>query len=273
MDVDIASPGHKANPYPFYARLRAEEPVRRIALRGGQAAWLVTRYDDVAAALKDERLVKDKRAALTPGQAAKEPWVPGPFRSLMRNMLDLDPPDHTRLRALVHRAFTPRLVEAIRPRIESLADGLLAAATARGGMDLIRDYALPIPTTIIAEMLGVPESDRHRFHRWSRSIVSVNPFGWGRFMAIPGVIALLRLIRRLVTARRSEPRDDLVSSLVRAEEAGETLSEEELAAMVFLLLVAGHETTVSPAISKSGGSRTRAGLCCPTGPEGDGPVG
>ena len=160
-------------------------------------------------------------------------------------MLDLDPPDHTRLRSLVHRAFTPRLVEQMRGRIQSLADDLLDAARGRGGMDLIRDYALPIPTTIIAEMLGVPDGDRHRFHRWSRSIVAASPSGWGMLKAIPSAMAFLRYIRRLVASRRADPRDDLLGSLVQAEEAGEQLSEDELVAMVFLLLVAGHETTVN----------------------------
>jgi cytochrome P450 PksS len=112
-------------------------------------------------------------------------------------------------------------------------------------MDLIRDYALPIPTTIIAEMLGVPDSDRRRFHRWSRSIVSAAPSGWGMIKAIPSAMAFLRYIRRLLASRRAQPRDDLVTALVQAEEAGEHLSGDELVAMVFLLLVAGHETTVN----------------------------
>ncbi|MFO0889614.1 MAG: cytochrome P450 [Isosphaeraceae bacterium] len=245
MDVDIASPAHKANPYPFYARLRAESPVHRVTLPDRRPAWLVTRYDDVAAVLKDERFVKDKAAALTAEQAARQPWVPRVFRPLERNMLDVDPPDHTRLRTLVQRAFTPRLIEAMRPRIESLADELLAGAGRRGGMDLIRDYALPIPTTIIAEMLGVPDADRRRFHRWSRVIVSATPSGWGMIRAIPGALAFLRYIRRLVASRRAHPRDDLVGALVRAEEEGEQLSEDELVAMIFLLLIAGHETTVN----------------------------
>src|SRR4051812_27847915 len=193
-DVDIASPGFKSDPYPFYARLRSEAPVHRVRLPDRQYAWLIARYDDVAAALKDERLAKDKAAALTAEQAAKQPWVPRMFRPLERNMLDTDPPDHTRLRNLVHRAFTPRLVEQMRGRIQSLADGLIDAARRRGSMDLIRDYALPIPTTIIAEMLGVPERDRHRFHRWSRVIVAATPSGWGMLRAIPSAVAFLRYI-------------------------------------------------------------------------------
>ncbi len=243
--VDLASPEFKADPYPFFARLRESSPVCRVALPGRQTAWLITRYDDVAAALKDGRLAKDPNNALTPDQAARQPWVPKMFRPLTRNMLDLDPPDHTRLRALVHKAFTPRLVDRMRERVASLAEELLDCALRRERMDLIRDYALPIPTTIIAEMLGVPAADRHRFHRWSRAIVAASPSGLAMLKAFPPVVFFLRYIRRLVRARRAEPRDDLVSALAQAEEAGDQLSEDELLAMIFLLLIAGHETTVN----------------------------
>ena len=250
MNVNLASPEHKKNPYPFYARLREEAPVCRVPLTGKQTAWLVTGYADVAVAFKDARFVKDKRNAQTPEQAAKEPWVPAFFKPLTRNMLDLDVPDHTRLRALVHKAFTPRLVERMRERVETLTEELLTeelldTAGKRASLDLIRDYALPVPTTVIAEMLGVPAGDRHRFHRWSSGIVSANASGWGMLKAIPSVMAFLRYIRKLVEARRADPQDDLVSALVQAEEAGESLSADELVAMIFLLLVAGYETTVN----------------------------
>jgi cytochrome P450 len=245
IEVDIASPEFKANLYPFFARLRETAPVCRVILPGRQTAWLITRYDDVAAALKDARFAKDRNCALTPDQAARQPWIPKMFRPLKRNMLDLDPPDHTRLRGLVQKAFTPLLIERMRARVESLADELLDAALRRRRADLIRDYALPIPTTIIAEMLGVPAKDRHRFHRWSGVIVASSPSGLAMAKGIPSVVFFLRYIRRLVRARRAEPRDDLVSSLVQAEEAGDQLSEDELLAMIFLLLVAGHETTVN----------------------------
>lgn len=245
IEVDFASPEFKADPYPFFARLREKAPVCRVILPGKQAAWLVTRYDDVAAALKDGRFAKDRNNALTTDQAAREPWIPKMFRPLTRNMLDLDPPDHSRLRALVHKAFTPRLVERMRARVALLADELLDAALRRRRVDLIREYALPIPTTIIAEMLGVPARDRHRFHRWSRVIVATSPSGLAMWKAAPSVVFFLRYIRKLVRARRARPRDDLVSALAQAEEAGDQLSEDELLAMIFLLLVAGHETTVN----------------------------
>jgi cytochrome P450 len=160
-------------------------------------------------------------------------------------MLDVDPPDHTRLRALVQKAFTPRVVERMRVRIRALTEELVDRALERGHIDLVRDYALPIPTTIIAEMLGVPIEDRHRFHRWSAAIVQSEPTGWRMIGALPHVVMFLRYIRRLVRARRAAPREDLVSALVRAEEAGDQMNEDELLSMVFLLLIAGHETTVN----------------------------
>src|SRR5436853_7034308 len=117
-NVDIASATFKADPFPFYARLRKEAPVCRVALPGGGAAWLITRYADVTAALRDERFVKNRRAAFTEEQKARQPWVPRAFEPLTRNMLDLDPPDHTWLRALVQKAFAPRHVEVMRERIQ-----------------------------------------------------------------------------------------------------------------------------------------------------------
>jgi cytochrome P450 PksS len=244
--VNIAAPGHKANPYPFYARLRAEAPVHCVSIGGGQVAWLVTRYDDVVQVLKDERFAKDRFKALTPEQLGKQPWMPAVFRPLQRTMLDVDPPDHTRLRALVQKAFHPRMIEQMRPRVETLAQSLLDAARGQRRLDLIGDYAMPIPTTIIAQMLGVPPADRHKFQRWSKAIVSVSsPTMLAMLRVVPHGWAFLRYLRRLVRERRAAPGDDLVSALVQAEEAGEQLSEDEMLSMVFLLLVAGHETTVN----------------------------
>ncbi len=216
-----------------------------MTLPGGRSVWLITRYEDAAAALKDPRLVKNPDNALMPGERSKQPWVPKFFRPLTRNMLDLDPPDHTRLRALVQKTFTPRMVEALRPRIEALTSQLLSDAGRRGRFDLIRDYAFPIPATVIAEMLGVPAEDRRRFRRWSSAIVASEPSGLRMLRAIPHAAAFVRYIRRLVKLRRRLPREDLISELVAVEEAGERLSEDELVAMIFLLLVAGHETTVN----------------------------
>src|SRR5260221_3570414 len=125
MNPDLSSAAFKANPHPYYRRLREEATVYRIPLTNRQTAWLITRYEDAAAALKDERFVKDKLLALTPEQAARQPWVPGMFKPLERNMLDLDAPDHTRLRALVQKAFTPKRIEEMRERVQRLAESLL----------------------------------------------------------------------------------------------------------------------------------------------------
>src|SRR6266496_1221863 len=164
--VDLASPTFKANPHPFYARLRAESPVYRTSLRmpTRKTAWLITRYDGVVAVLRDSRFVKDPKNA---GSGTGGVWLPGPLRPMTRNMLDLDPPDHTRLRALVQKAFTPRLVEQLRGRIAELCEGLLEGNAASGRIELVAGYALPLPMAIITELLGIPRQDRGRFHAWS----------------------------------------------------------------------------------------------------------
>jgi len=244
--VNIVSAEFKANPFPFLAILRASEPVFRTTLpdKAKTPVWLMTRYADVNALLKYERLPKNRLNALTPDQVRKLPWVPPMFRPLERNMLDLDPPDHTRLRALVHKAFTPRLVEQMRARVQTLADELLEGITRHGEMDLINDYALPLPMTIITEILGVPTSDRHKFHKWSKAVVSLSSPNV-TMRVLPNVWMFIRYLRRFFKLRRQDPQDDLASALIQAEEAGDRLSEDELLAMVFLLLVAGHETTVN----------------------------
>ncbi len=244
-DSNLSGREHNADPYPYYARLRRESPVHKVILPGKEAAWLVTRYDDVVSVLKDDRFVKDRLNALVPGQSDRQPWMPAFAKPLTRNMLDVDEPDHTRLRALVNRAFTPRRVEQIRDRIESLAEDLVAAVRGRERFDLIGAIAQPIPTTIIAEMLGVPVEDRHKFSRWSRRIVSADSSAAAMLLALPNFWFFLRYIRRLVLVRRREARDDMLGALVQAEADGERLDEDELVAMVFLLLVAGHETTVN----------------------------
>src|ERR1044072_24698 len=156
--LNIVSAEFKADPFPFLARLRASEPVYRTTLPDKTVVWLITRYDDVTALLRDERFTKNRRSALTEDQLRKLPWTPSMFRPLERNMLDLDPPDHTRLRSIVHKAFTPSLVEQMRSRAQNIADELLDRVVSLGEMDLIRDFALPLPMTIITEILGVPRT-------------------------------------------------------------------------------------------------------------------
>jgi cytochrome P450 len=242
--VDITSAGFKANPFPFYESLRRDHPVYSVSLPNRTSAWLISRYDDVVAALKDPRLVKNRRSV--PGSKKTGlAWTPRMFEPLTRNMLDSDPPDHTRLRMLVHKAFTPRVVENMHERIAAVANALLNDMTSDQHVNLIERYALPIPTTIIAELIGVPAHDRHQFHRWSSTIVSITLSAWSTLRAIPALRAFLQYIRSQVEARRRRSQDDFLSALVAVEESGERLSTDELVAMVFLLLIAGHETTVN----------------------------
>lgn len=242
--LNIVSAEFKADPFPLLARLRASDPVYRTTLPDKTVVWLLPRYDDVTALLRDERFTKNRRSALTKEQLRSVPWMPPMFRPLERNMLDLDPPDHTRLRSLVHKAFTPSLIEHIRSRTQTIADELLDSTARLGEMDLIRDFALPLPMTIITEILGVPTKDHHKFHRWSQAVVSLsspNP----TLRVIPAVWKFIRYLRQFFKLRRRDPQDDLVTALIKAEEAGDKLDENELLAMVFLLLIAGHETTVN----------------------------
>ncbi|MUG98347.1 cytochrome P450 [Scytonema sp. UIC 10036] len=241
--VDITSPNFRANPFPTFKRWRNTRPVVPVQAFG-ERAWIVSRYDDVLAVLTDERLVKDRRNAQNPNQKQGEMWIPGFIKPLKSNMLDSDPPDHTRLRSLVHQAFMPRLIVQMQTRIHRLAHELIDRAQAKGEMDLVNDFALPIPMLAISEMLGVAEQDRAAFHRWSKVMVSVSKPIDG-ILAIPSLYQLIRFLRRLFREHRLNPQDDLTSTLLQAKSEGSKLSEDELIGMVALLLSAGHETTVN----------------------------
>lgn len=246
LDPDYASSAFKEAPHQHWAILRRHAPIHHVQLRNGTKAWLISRYDDAVAVLSDPRFAKDPLKAKSE-TGSKPPWLPGPLRALSRNMLDVDEPDHRRLRTLVQKAFTPRVVEELRPRIESIAGELLDGIERRGTgtADLIAEYAAPIPVTVIAELLGVQHADRRRFHRWSSDIVAADTSTWHKLRAIPSGIAFILFLRKLIRKRRAAPGDDLLSRLIEAQDAGDRLSADELLAMCFLLLVAGHETTVN----------------------------
>lgn len=243
--LDVLSPAFKADPYPTYAQLREYAPVYRAVLPDGVPVWIVTRYNDVQAVLKDERFSKNYRRAMTPEQLAQLPPVPDMFLTLNNNLLAHDPPDHTRLRTLVSKAFTPRMVDQLRPRIQQLANDLLDQVQPRGQMDLLTDYAFPLPITVICEMLGIPVADRDQFRRWSNVLVSSTSALEDAPEVLQAGGEFARYLLALVAERRAAPQADLVSGLIAAEEQGDTLSEDELLGMIFLLLVAGHETTVN----------------------------
>jgi cytochrome P450 len=244
--INLASPEFKANPYPFYAQLRAEAPVYRMTVNrpAKSPLWLITRYQDVADTLKDERFVKDPNNALPSGQVTKKTWMPNLFKIMDNNMLDRDAPDHTRLRGLVHKVFTPSRVEQMRTRVQQLADELLDNAAQNKSFDLVEHYALPIPITVISEVLGVPVQDRANFHRWTKNITSLSQ-PMEMLWKIPTFIRMLSYIRKLCQMRRVDPQDDLISALAQTNENGETLTDDELEGMIVLLLIAGHETTVN----------------------------
>ncbi|OKI01025.1 cytochrome [Streptomyces sp. CB02923] len=241
IDLGAYGPDFVADPHPYYAKLRAQGPVHRARVPEFDVmdVWLVVGYEEVRAALADPRLAKDwTRAAvplLGPGEDAE--WQ-------LMNMLDADPPQHTRLRKLVAREFTSRRVEALRPRIQQITDELLDAMLAApdGRADLVDALAFPLPLTVICELLGVPDIEREAFRVWSNEVVS--PTSHEATMTAARDMAAY--LDGLIEAKRRSPGEDLLSALVRtSDEDGDQLSQQELLGMAFLLLVAGHETTVN----------------------------
>lgn len=244
--LDIASPVFKAQAHQTYARLRAQQPVWRIKPPlGGRPAWMVLRYDDVAALLKDSRFAKDRANAFTAAELREGPRVPKFIKPLMRGMLDRDDPDHARLRRLVQKAFTPQRVAGMERSTLAICERLLDRIEGRRRFDLIADYALPLPVTVISDLLGVPPRDRRKFAGWSRTIIKNSATPWGLLASFPDLAAMLRYQRWLVAEKRARPGNDLVSDLVKAEDAGDQLDQDELLSMIALLLTAGHETTTN----------------------------
>jgi cytochrome P450 len=232
--VEYLGAEYFTDPYTVHARLRAQRPVARVIMPGGMPAWLVTGYAEARAALTDPRLLKLPRG-----------WRPEPntiMAAIELHMLNSDPPDHERLRKLVNKAFTARRVEQLRPRITAITAQLLDDMSTRHEVDLLASFAFPLPITVICELLGVPVADRDEFRTWSATIVS-NTVSPEVFEA--HATAMTVYFRQMLAARRREPADDLLSALVAARDEEDRLSEDELLSMAFLLLVAGHETTVN----------------------------
>ncbi|WP_327379491.1 MULTISPECIES: cytochrome P450 [unclassified Streptomyces] len=222
-----------ANPYPYYAKMRAEGPVHEVRTDDLERIWMIVGYEEARAALADQRFSKDWRTT--------EHWsVSG--NPINANMLETDPPHHTRLRKLVAREFTPRRIEALRPRVEEITAGLLDAMVPAGRADLIDAFAFPLPMTVICELLGVPDIDRDSFRLLSNAIVTPE----SREKESEAVHAMGAYLVELIEDKRRAPGDDLMSALIQAHhDDGDRLSPDELIGMAFLLLVAGHETTVN----------------------------
>ncbi|RIK44466.1 MAG: cytochrome P450 [Chloroflexi bacterium] len=248
---DLFGPRFKAQAYTVYAQMRQEMPVYRRANAGGAGATcFITTYDEAVAVLRDaRRFVKDVRNTMTPAERAALPDQPPLLRLLSNHMLNLDPPDHTRLRGLVNKAFTARMVDQLQGRVEAVAHELLDRIQPQGQADLIDAFALPLPIIVIADLLGIPTRDRNRFRTWSNALVAPSADEARNAKKLAKSRQLMQdfidYLRAVFAARRSRPCDDLVTSLLHAEEAGDVLSEEELFSMILLLVVVGHETTVN----------------------------
>jgi cytochrome P450 len=242
---DPFAPGFTDDPYPQYATLRAEAPVYQHPF----GFWLLTRYDDVSWLLRAGLSVEDRNVADGPFQELREQMYGDEFvRAEKLSMLDRDPPDHTRLRRLVSKAFTPRAVEALRPRITELVNGMLDGADRLGQVDLVDVLAFPLPFAVIAEMLGTPPADHERLRELTGTVVrSLEP------VADPELVAaiaaadaeLIVMAADMIAWKRANPADDLLTALIAAEDDGDALSDDELVAQTLLLYIAGHETTVN----------------------------
>jgi len=247
---DLYSHDFRVSTHETYARMRDESPVHlQPGLDGETPIWFVTRYDDVVAMLTDnERFVLDPALVFPPDELAERRSsgvVPDLDPRVNTSLLNLDGADHRRLRKLVTKAFTPRIVEQLRPRIQQIADELVDRVASSGRMELVDDFAFPLPITVIAELLGIPVEDQDRFRMWSSTFVTPALTPELQEEAARHGEEFIAYLDDLFARRRAEPTEDLVSALVRSEDEGDHLSENELYSMVVLLIVAGHETTVS----------------------------
>ena len=239
-----------ANPYPVYEALRHGPPA---VYYEPTNQWLVPHHRNVSTLLRDRRLGRSYLHVASHaemGRPAEPEWL-RPFWSVIRNgMLDREPPDHTRLRRLVAKAFTPRYVEGLRAPVQAITDRLVDAVEGAGEFDLISAVAEPLPVTVIAELLGIPEEDRHRLRPWSTEIClmyELNPTDEMARRALSAAVEFSDYLRALSRERRRSPRDDLISALAQVADAGDVLSEDELIGTCVLLLNAGHEASVNGA--------------------------
>jgi len=248
---DPLDPAHRDDPYPVYARMRANDPAHLTP--DGEPTLYLFRHADNHRWLRDPRLIREWRTFADPG-ATWAPLDPETFEGVAANwMLLRDPPDHTRLRGLASKAFTPRRVATWQPEIERLAAWLIARARDESDgepVDLIDAYAFPMPVLVIARILGVPDDEYERFRAWASFIAAALDLPVAEqasfaARADDAVAELSEFLRWIIAARRADPRDDLISAMLAATDDGATLTEDELIATLILLLVAGHETTVN----------------------------
>ncbi|MBX0359481.1 cytochrome P450 [Halobacillus sp. Nhm2S1] len=231
----------KTGAYPFYKELREDQPIFSMNSSGTNHSWMITKYNHVKELLKSPSFIKDQSKLFSSSSQDAEQ---NEFNIFQNMMLDVDPPDHTRLRKLVQPYFNPKTIKQLEPRIREIADDLLNQMKQKETtVDLIDDYAFPLPIIVISEMLGVPAADRDKFRTWSNTIVSASNEMDPDFM--DDVEAFTTYLTELFEQRKAEPQDDLVSHLIQTEEDGEQLTRNELYSMIVLLIIAGHETTVN----------------------------
>ncbi len=240
--LDFFSQKTRSNPQAVYEQMRNTEPVyHTIGPISGSTFWVLTRYDDCVNMLKMPQVGKEVRKHMPPELLARFPEPTGPFAAIGRHLLDIDPPDHTRLRSMVHKAFTPGIVENLRPRIQQIADDLIDKMQNKAEVDLIADFGFPLPIIVIAELIGIPSEDRDRFRYWTKQIL----FGNNEQEVTAAAFEFVMYMHNMIDLRRENPQNDLLSGLVVAKEDGQEMDRQELISMLFLLLVAGHETTVN----------------------------
>lgn len=248
MHVDLASATMQNNPYDAYAQMRqATEPVLVKDPMSKQDAFFLTRYEDVATVLKDGRFANDQRRLPNASDWTKKWYIPRAIKMFGDSMALADEPNHSRLRKLVHKAFTPQMVHSLEGQIAQMAHELLDTAVQKPHVDFMADFALPLPLNVICDMMGVHPQDRQNFHRWMGDSItdSSNANLFAMLPKVRNLFGLDRFLRRLIADRRRQPQADLTTALVQAEADGGQLSEDELAAMLLLILFAGHETTVN----------------------------
>lgn len=243
--VRIDSRAFKHDSHRFYDWMRSTAPVGKVRLPMVGEGWIVARHADVAALLKDPRLVKDRSNAGLQAPSMGAPILGNILGPVMSSMLERDDPDHARLRQLAQVAFSPRQVERMTDRISAVSDELLERLEPRAQIDLIADYALPLPVIVISEMLGVPARERPIFVQGSKVLFSLGQSPAATLIGLPKLLGFLAYVRKLVARRRASPGEDLISALLQAREAGAALSDDELLSMIVLLLTAGHETTTN----------------------------
>lgn len=236
----------KTDPFPMLHAMRQVAPIcQLLSSDGKRRIWYIARYADVEAILRDhQRFVSDHRSTLTPEELAQLEPPDLVTRLLTENMLNLDGDAHTRLRTLVSQAFTTRPIQQRQPRIQALADELLDPVMAQGQMDLIEQYAFPLPIIVILDLLGIPPVDRDQLRLWCGVLGNAPSAPAGQQEAEQSIQMLVTYLGQLFAARRSDPQADFISGLVQAEAQGDKLSEDELYSMVLLLIIAGYETTV-----------------------------